>query len=694
MKQSFLFSILLLLNLHGFSQSNCASKITGVAPLSVFFDAVNPASGVVQPIEANGRLEYADNRYQWDFGDPGSGSWAVDSKSKNSAEGYVVSHVYDNPGEYTVTLRVTDTKGNTYTYTEVITVTDPDIVYSGSNTICISASGNFEGAPAGSLQVTTSDITDMFDYIDNGKRILLRRGDSWTTTGSGDLYGLSGPVTIGAYGEGINPSALGIYENAPVINVEANEVTFITVNNVADLRLMDISFNTSHSAAGVFGGNIKLRSLLMYRLKATYFATLLGNSHWVTKGHDQLAIVNCHLSEGLSNVVYIGSERLTIMGNCLKNAHESHVLRVWQSYKGVIAHNDISGSSTETDLGRHALKFHGPEESIISDDEQEGHVANRTRYTIIADNTFGSSGPWTVTIAPQNAATDERIQDVVFENNRLIADYGDSPRIVDLSLYVVASYITIRNNVFDGTGANSEFKGVNILLDGIVPHPFGNRVYNNTFYKMETDEGDSELIGVDIGENCENNSAWNNLAQFVEGGNIRIAVRDNGINSGVSSNLVTTNASFIDADNTNPLMRNFYIDSNSMAIDAGIPVPLFSDKAGNARPQGLGFDLGAYEYTSGVIAGINNQNSFTVDNVYPNPFRNHLTIRFSLSANERTTIKIYNLSGSVLETHEVDGIPGINYWNWTPGDEISRGFYLVSVSNSTTNISYKISCQR
>ncbi len=127
---------------------NTAVTTSGVAPFAVFFDAVVDNSNVMQPEIIDGRKEYADIYYSWDFGDPGKGNWPESDKSKNHDIGYVASHIYHDPGTYTVTLTVTDREGGTNIYTQEITVQDPDVVFSGENTICISSSGNFEGASA------------------------------------------------------------------------------------------------------------------------------------------------------------------------------------------------------------------------------------------------------------------------------------------------------------------------------------------------------------------------------------------------------------------------------------------------------------------------------------------------------------------------------------------------------------------
>ena len=101
------------------SPMTTASRVTGVAPLSVFFDAVDTipegtaspfawASGVVQPTDREG------TRYDWDFGDPAAGTWRTTGLGRNSATGYTAAHVYENPGTYTATLSVMDTAGTVH----------------------------------------------------------------------------------------------------------------------------------------------------------------------------------------------------------------------------------------------------------------------------------------------------------------------------------------------------------------------------------------------------------------------------------------------------------------------------------------------------------------------------------------------------------------------------------------------------
>src|SRR3972149_6052856 len=123
------------------------SRTSGVAPLSVFFDATTTTS------DATTR-PFHDLDYAWDFGDPSAGAWALDGLPKNQAKGGVAGHVFETPGTYTVTLTVRNALGETDTQRVSITVQDPEVVFAGANTVCFSVSGNFTGGPTGATPRT------------------------------------------------------------------------------------------------------------------------------------------------------------------------------------------------------------------------------------------------------------------------------------------------------------------------------------------------------------------------------------------------------------------------------------------------------------------------------------------------------------------------------------------------------------
>jgi hypothetical protein len=137
------------------------SRISGVAPLAVHFDATGTTH---TDTTIN---EFHDLQYEWTFGDPNAGHWQYGARAGSSSPhprneeccSAIAAHVYDNPGTYTVNLIVKDSQGNISTDQVAIEVEDPDEVFSGT-TACISSSGNFAGCPSSN----TSDHFNSSDF--------------------------------------------------------------------------------------------------------------------------------------------------------------------------------------------------------------------------------------------------------------------------------------------------------------------------------------------------------------------------------------------------------------------------------------------------------------------------------------------------------------------------------------------------
>lgn len=567
------------------------STTSGVAPLIVHFSADLFENDI-------SKKEFHNYDYTWDFGDVTSGNWGTDGKSKNSAKAGITAHVYEKPGTYNVRLTIKNKTEIINSYITTITVTDPDIVYAGTATICISdsAHNDFKDAPVGAGMIVTDDLSTITQYAVSGRRILFHRGSSWTT------MGLTWPensvnVTIGAYGTGINPDASGLFENAPVINV--TKESFLPLDYKQDLRIMDLHLIDHTRINGSFGGGTEMQRIMFLRLKIEGFSVGLGWTNWndpTGMQIDQMAIISCDISDSDINIVFAGSERIMIIGNNFRNARTSHVLRVWKSYKGVISHNLLSGSSLDSTTGRHALKLHGPSEKLIATSEW-GHENTRTEFTIISDNIFGSSGPWPVSIGPQDSWSDERLSNIIFERNKYFAKFGRvSTQSVplDTGIRACVSKMTIRNNIIDGSGYGKYFNGIVLAKSLVAPPPSDIWIYNNTIYKLGAAEFD-EWIGVSVESGI--NGVWikNNLVSFPGIVN-KDLIKASGAEYVESNNLMTDTPGFINVNNTNPLINNYGITSGSPAIDKGIDVQINEDIDGAVRPKGLGVDIGAFEY--------------------------------------------------------------------------------------------------
>ena len=181
-------------------------QTSGVAPLGVVFDATGSTmTGVARP--------FHEFDYHWCFDDPESGH--------SHASGAVAAHVFEDPGTYTVRMTLTAGFQQVAHRTVTITVTDPDSVYAGSDTVCFSTDGNFSGAPAGAQQVTTSSFDTALGHFGDGKRLLFKRGQTFTSSNPPHMQ-VSTDAQLGAFGTGTSPDAQGIYSNNPVISCATN----------------------------------------------------------------------------------------------------------------------------------------------------------------------------------------------------------------------------------------------------------------------------------------------------------------------------------------------------------------------------------------------------------------------------------------------------------------------------------------
>lgn len=571
-----------------FQVARGVSRTSGVAPLSVHFTAGFNASSFAD----RGFHSYD---YTWNFGDPNSGNWGTNGILKNLAKGPVAAHVYETPGTYTATLIIRDETGVVDTDSFSITVGDPDVVYIGTNTTCISdeSQNDFTGCPAGATRVATNDISRMVNYVGSGKRVLLHRGSSWTSSGV-NFPGNSGPTTIGAYGTCNSTDSSGKCSNAPQINVTSG--TFCSLDDKQDWRIQDISLIGS-ATAGSFGGVDDFQRILFLRLNIDGFNTSIGWSHWndsTIMTIDQIMIVDSTIIRGSGYVAYVGGERIGLLGNTFADSGSSHLVRIWQAYKSVVSNNRLYGANLSNLNGRHALKFTGPDDvhenpEHCTPTRATSCLENYTSFSVVSDNIIGSSGPWPVMISPQSEVADTKISDIIFERNYIVRDYGTCNYNVTRPLHVVGNYISIRNNIIDGSNAGQDFTAITLRNYNYVPNPTGNVVINNTIYR--SDSASDVNVGISISSGCRDTVVRNNLVYYANGTPTTI-LSNSGQNTANSHNFNIAPA-FADPDATEPLSRDFKVESGSV-VNGGYTVEVLDDFAGKYRQDGY-YDVGAHE---------------------------------------------------------------------------------------------------
>ena len=375
------------------------SRTTGVAPLSVFFDATATTSALTTK-------PFHKLQYTWDFGDPAGSpvsgtTWANGStpgvSSRNAATGAVAGHVYENVGTFTPKLTVYDGLASYPVTLPSITVTDPATVFS-ANTICIAATSTpiagSNGCPTGAtvLQQSAFDTAMKTATGSNGcgtgvicKRILFKRGDSFSQSATFNLY-INGPGVIGSYGTGAIPVVTGTMDDSQLL---FGKLQYPSVNNcsnpgsciggvLADWRVMDLNFlgmatggtiASSTSAVNMAG---QFNNLTFLRLSMSGQRAAFGN------GDQGLDLYNntgwcCHN-------IWTG---ITLQDSTISNPQVGTVGNTATYSYGVYMSGDrVFFSGNSIDLGGTALTT-------------ESHVVRFTYLgqAAITDNTLAHPGP-------------------------------------------------------------------------------------------------------------------------------------------------------------------------------------------------------------------------------------------------------------------------------------------------------------
>lgn len=543
-----------------------ANRTSGVAPLSVFFDAVDTTSegatwpyvwtsGVIQPADMEGA------QFSWDFGDPGSGTWSTTGNSRNTATGYTAAHVFETPGTYTVALTVTDAGGSVATYVQTITVS----AFSGTTRYASAA-----GTGDGTSEASPSSFSAGWSWLNAGanRRLLLKRGDTFSAGDSPTTTSHAGNI-LGAYGTG----------NRPIIRFGGAGQNFYV--QAADWRFMDLDLvgvgaGDTSTGAIELAAHVKTDHVLVLRVRSSGFRVGLGNSVYspiYDNPHDGVAWVDCEVLDGSSNCIYTRGRRLAIMG-CNLHGSTSHVVRVENGLKAVVSNNRLWSSSG---VYQHALKLHGWKST-------DGHP--ETRWVTITDNHAMMSAPWTFSIGPQNAQSDERVSHVVVERNHTYGDPGTARNQVGVE--ISSRQIMVRNNVFEGTGGASSYAGVNVMRRGVEPAPRDVRVLNNTVVRADPV---GSFYGLKADSGAENVTFRNNLASAPQAGSTSLVSGTPGAGFVNDHNLLVPSGDFVGFST-----GDFELEPGSAAVDAGADIPASrTDYLRVPRPRGSAYDLGAFE---------------------------------------------------------------------------------------------------
>ncbi len=293
----------------------------------------------------------------------------------------------------------------------------------------------------------------------------------------------------------------------------------------------------------------------------------------------------------------------------------------------------------------------------------------------------------------------DTIQHLIIENN-ILTDFYHQGMMFSASTYPYQSYdITVRNNVFDSARSwgvlfqafddvkiyNNVFSNYSIHAIGIRDGTTNARVYNNII------DSDSRSVLV------------TDSAEVVEWGYNLISNPDP-IGGGGPTDTIGVDPQFIDASNAVgadgiPWTGDdgFNLLSTSPAIDNGTNAAgiVDFDILGTLRPQGNGWDIGAYEYQDSSGINDNNLDKYFLYQNYPNPFNSSTVISYHLAGPVHVALQIYDVMGRLVRTlfneHQNAGEHNVT-WDCRDkdGNQAKAGVYIFKISAGDFNQAKKM----
>ena len=495
--------------------------------------------------------------YQWDFGNP---------KSRHPrTSGPLAVHVFDAPGKYKVQLTVVAPNGDTSAKTETITVTNPNAAYPSTKTVCFSNDKDFTGAPRGAIKVTTRSFDHALSYYSGTRRLLFKRGGSFTCSSPPKLRD-SGSGMVGAFGKGTNPDSRGIYANNPVLKCSATPFVMRGSGyTFMDLRIEDITDKT-HS---VFDPDRRVTDVLALRCQTSRFDTPIGFAHDLIEYHKLEPHENITLADSVfenvrGNTCYSGGRRFGFVGNRMVRNRSSHLLRLTYAERCVIDTNELIDPGGT----RHAIKLHAH--------QNRARYGNYSEKIVIRNNVIRGGPAWSVTLGPQGGGTgkpgNEWVREVLVEKNSIDSSHNSA----SAALFINSADTTIRNNVFIGAGgAMWDYYCIMVTQRGTEPIPSGVEIYHNT--RFNPTKGHTVEYMVYAQKHSGPILIKNNLI-YCPGTPSTVAIVRGPAQSTLGGNIAGVDPMFLDASK-----MDLRLKKASPARRKGVKVPVRDDRGGDRR---------------------------------------------------------------------------------------------------------------
>ncbi len=399
---------------------------------------LNSVLGAGSPIDAN---------FAWNFGDA--------SGTHNTLEGFNASHVYANPGTYTVTLTVTNVNGKTSTASAQVTIAADTrrAIYVNS------VSGNdANNGSTTSLAVRT--VARAVQLLGDNTELLFARGQTFNfAAGVGVTWD---NVLVGAYGSGAQPVL-------NFTNPVAGSAFFWTFNTTAQFTVQDVTFTT---------------------LLGVNFSSVATPPVAVSAAGYDITVQRCTFAYMSYGVDASGAPvGLNVFDDVSPNADGLDGYFVWGQGSDLV----LVGNSAASSVGQHIFRTLDTSEVLVADNDftnldGKGCIEIQAgSYAWVSGNTVTGGD---IRVGPRGGPTEAVttvtayavIQDNTVINNWIAADAGSEHimirnNVIDTSLGKYCIVLTGQDNygrqsadirVFNNTGIESQNVGTFLTCIGYV----------------------------------------------------------------------------------------------------------------------------------------------------------------------------------------------------------------------------------
>jgi hypothetical protein len=292
---------------------------------------VAPAAVHVRCLPPQGNASPLDFRYEWDFGDP-TGRW-------NNLPGWNAAHIYDRPGQYTITLTVRGSDGKeTHRSTFVrIAADDRQKVY-------VSAEGN-DASDGSAPNRAVRTVPRAFHLAKDNAWVLFRRGDVFDISAPVHLY--SRGLRMGNYAQGNLNAPLPVLRK--VQGPPKDVSMFVCQPKCADTLVDGIEFDSIFDYKSEY--NVKKVPAWGFTVGGTNFAIRNCSFRNLTDGINTalrpvgVLVQDNHFSKEIRGYCFYanGSDHV-VVGNVMLHSHQEHLIRATEPgvTRILIAYNDLS----------------------------------------------------------------------------------------------------------------------------------------------------------------------------------------------------------------------------------------------------------------------------------------------------------------------------------------------------------------